>query len=107
VREAKGKYALRAAARGLVPAAVIAQTKHPFAAPSGLSCPGSRLFVEIDEMFRGGGLAALPFFDVPSVLTLWTDLPEMPSSRRFALEPVLLMVFGACVLHRRYMNARS
>ena len=104
VRDRQGKSALRRIGRGVLRDAVVAQTKHPFAAPVDLTTPGSSLAVLVDEMFRGGGLQAVPFFDVPTVLALWTELPDMPASRRFALEPIVLMIFCACVLHQRYIG---
>lgn len=103
VRNRQGKSALRRIARGLVRESVVSQTKHPFAAPANLSTPGSPLAALVDEMFRGGGLQAMPFFDAAAVLALWTDLPDMTPSRRLALEPIVLMIFCACVLHQRYV----
>jgi asparagine synthase (glutamine-hydrolysing) len=104
VSERQGKQALRIAARKILPASVIAQRKHPFAAPLGLSEPGSALFKRVDEVFRSGILDTMPFFDTQAVLTLWTQLPELPVLRRAALEPILLMIFCACVLHQRYIS---
>lgn len=104
VRNRHGKSALRQVAQGLVGDSVLTQTKHPFAAPAHLSCPESRLHARVDETFRDGGLEALPFFDTAAVLALWTELPGMAASRQFAAEPVLLMIFCACVLHQRYVR---
>ena len=103
IQERRGKSVLRQVARGLVSDAVLSQRKHPFAAPSGLSQPGSVLFKQVDEVFRDGTLSAMPFFDAQAVVALWTQLPELPVMRRFALEPALLMIYCSCVLHQRYM----
>ena len=56
VRNRQGKAALRMIGRNVLRDTVVAQTKHPFAAPSTLSTPGSPLADLVDEMFRGGGL---------------------------------------------------
>jgi asparagine synthase (glutamine-hydrolysing) len=107
VRGLRGKHILRESMRGLVPDAVVNQTKHPFAAPAGLSVPGSRLHVRLGDMFASSTLDDLPFLDAASVRRLWATLPELPLGRRLALEPILLMVFCACCLHERYVRAAA
>jgi asparagine synthase (glutamine-hydrolysing) len=104
VSERQGKQALRKAAQRILPESVIAQRKHPFAAPLDLSQPGSALFKKVDEVFRSGILNTMPFFDTQAVLALWTHLSELPALRRAALEPALLMIFCSCVLHQRYIS---
>ena len=100
----QGKQPLRLAARSILPDSVLVQQKHPFAAPSRLSDSSSALFRRVDEVFRGGTLRCMPFFDEQSVLGIWEQLPHLPELRRTSLEPVLLIIFGACVLHRRYVS---
>lgn len=98
----EGKRALRRIARRLVPEAA-GHGKHPFAAPATLSVAGSSLHCLVGDTLHSGILKAVPFFDEAAVLEAWDLLPALPASRRFALEPVLLVVFGVCVLHERYV----
>jgi asparagine synthase (glutamine-hydrolysing) len=101
--ERQGKLALRRVADGVVPDAVRAGGKHPFAAPSRLADARSALHRLVDDMFRGRVLDTMPFFEAPAVRALWRQYSVMPLAQQRTLEPVLLIMFGACVLHERYV----
>jgi asparagine synthase (glutamine-hydrolysing) len=105
IRDQRGKWPLRQVTKGLVPDAVVSQQKHPFAAGSGLTHDASPLRRQFDEMVHGEALKAMPFFDVSAVRACWAQFQQMPAARRAALEAVLLVIFCACVLHRRYVRA--
>jgi asparagine synthase (glutamine-hydrolysing) len=96
------KYVLREAARDVLTETVYRRQKHPFLAPpatSGLSGP---LFERLQDTLRSRALASLPIFDQAAVLSLLDRLRYMDPETRQLIDPVLMLVTSACVLHERF-----
>jgi len=91
------KAVLRLAVGPLLTEALRTRQKHPFLAPPLLttSAAGS-----VREHVSG---ASLPrFFDQRKVSALFDRLPSMTEDERIAVEPALMMLFSASILHTTY-----
>ena len=104
IRGMTEKYVLREAARPVLSATVYARQKHPFLAPPAALTPGERLYELVQETLRGQGLASLPFYDSGKVVALLDCLPALGDAPRTALDPVLMILLGACCLHQGYFE---
>ena len=47
-------------------------------------------------------MQSLPFFDQGKVVSLLDALPAMDDGARTAIDPALMIMLSACVLHERY-----
>ena len=96
------KFALREAVRDRLPEAVYRRRKHPFLAP-----PLS-LFVDeegrslVRDLVAGRAFGTMPFLDRGRVVELLDRLPSLPAAERTALDPVLMMVLTAGLIHERF-----
>jgi asparagine synthetase B (glutamine-hydrolysing) len=59
----------------------------------------------ISDTLRGPILASLPFYDRDKVVALLDRLPTMDDGGRTAVDPALMMMLSACVLHERFTLA--
>ncbi len=89
------KHALRAAAAPLLPAATVAQRKHPFLAPPALGAAGSGLG---DLLMDQLAATRPPFVDRNAVERLLLSAGDLPPAARRAWDPALMMVLSAAVL---------
>jgi asparagine synthase (glutamine-hydrolysing) len=102
IRGATEKYVLREAARPVLTATVYARHKHPFTSPPAALTPNERLHELLQDTLRGPVLASMPFYDQAKVVALLDRLPAMDDGERTALDPALMMLLSACVLHDRF-----
>jgi asparagine synthase (glutamine-hydrolysing) len=47
-------------------------------------------------------MRSLPFFDQRKVVSLLDSLPAMDDAARTAIDPALMVMLSACVLHERF-----
>jgi asparagine synthase (glutamine-hydrolysing) len=110
IRGTVEKYLLREAMRPVVTEAVYRRPKQPFTAPplrglgSGatfdkLSAGAGRL---LRDVVSSQSFAALPFFDRAKVLRLLDAVPNLTPRERVAMDPVLITILSAALLHSRY-----
>jgi asparagine synthase (glutamine-hydrolysing) len=102
IRGTTEKYVLRQAAQSVLTDTVYRRHKHPFTSPPVALNPDERLHGLVQDTLRGSVLAALPFFDQRKVIALLDSLPAMTDGERTAIDPVLMIITSACVLHERF-----
>jgi asparagine synthase (glutamine-hydrolysing) len=56
----------------------------------------------LQDTLRGPILASLPFYDRSKVVALLDRLPAMDAGAITAMDPVLMSLLSACVLHERF-----
>jgi asparagine synthase (glutamine-hydrolysing) len=105
IRGVTEKYVLREATRPVVTSTVYARHKHPFTSPPAALAPDGRLHQLLQDTLRGPVLASLPFYDRTKVVDLLDRLPTMDVAARTAVDPALMMLLSACVLHDRFRLA--
>lgn len=91
----------------MISSAVLTETvynrhKHPFTSPPVALTPNERLHQLLQDTLRGPVLASLPFYDQTRVIALLDRLPEMDEGARTAIDPALMILLSACVLHDRF-----
>ena len=102
IRGMMEKYVLREATRSVLTDTVYRRHKHPFTSPPVALTPDQRLHALVQDMLRGPTMKSLPFFDQRKVVTLLDSLPQMDDAARTAIDPALMVMLSACVLHERY-----
>jgi asparagine synthase (glutamine-hydrolysing) len=102
IRGMTEKYVLREAARPVLTDTVYGRHKHPFTSPPVAHSPEERLYELLQDTLRGPVLASLPFYDQHKVVALLDRLPHLDAAARTAVDPALMMLLSACVLHERY-----
>jgi asparagine synthase (glutamine-hydrolysing) len=102
IRGTTEKYVLREAARPLLTDTVYQRHKHPFTSPPVALSPDERLHELLQDTLRGPVLASLPFYDQRKVVALLDRLPAMDAGARTAVDPALMTLLSACVLHDRF-----
>jgi asparagine synthase (glutamine-hydrolysing) len=102
VRGLTEKFVLREAARDLLTPTVYQRHKHPFTAPPATLNTRDRLHELTQELLRGPALAAVPFFDQPTVVALLDQFPRLDEGTRIALDAAFLMIACTCLLQQRY-----
>jgi len=105
IRGMMEKYVLREATRSVLTDTVYRRHKHPFTSPPVALTPDQRLHALVQDMLRGPTMKSLPFFDQRKVVTLLDSLPQMDDAARTAIDPALMVMLSACVLHERYRLA--
>jgi asparagine synthase (glutamine-hydrolysing) len=96
------KYVLREATRSVLTDTVYRRHKHPFTSPPVALTPDQRLHTLLQDTLRGAVMQSLPFFDQRKVVSLLDALPAMDDGARTAIDPALMIMLSACVLHERY-----
>ena len=76
--------------------------KHPFTSPPVALTPDERLHALLQDTLRGAAMASIPFFDQRKVVALLDSLPAMDDGARTAIDPTLMIMLSACVLHERF-----
>ncbi|WP_395735893.1 asparagine synthase (glutamine-hydrolyzing) [Prosthecobacter sp.] len=94
------KIMLREALRGLVPEAVRLRPKHPFLAPPLSHDPQTRDFVQ--DTLHSTACRNLPLLDHRAVLDWSAHLETLPEPERTRLDPVLMQLLTATLLHQTY-----
>jgi len=64
--------------------------------------PDQRLHALVQDTLRGAAMRSLPFFDQRRVVSLLDSLPAMDDAARIAIDPALMVMLSACVLHERF-----
>jgi asparagine synthase (glutamine-hydrolysing) len=105
IRGTVEKWVLREAARPVLTDTVYRRHKHPFTTPPAARTPNERLHQLVQDTLRGPVLASLPFYDRTKVVRLLDRLPAMDDGERTAVDPALMMLLSACVLHQRFAMA--
>jgi asparagine synthase (glutamine-hydrolysing) len=96
------KYVLREATRPVLTDTVYQRHKHPFTTPPVALAPNERLHALVQDTLRGPILKAIPFYDQTKVVALLDRLPAMDAGAITAMDPVLMNLLSACVLHERF-----
>lgn len=94
------KIMLREALRDLVPEAVRLRPKHPFLAPPLGNDPQVRDFIH--DTLHSTACRDLPLLDHRAVLAWSARLSTLPHSERARLDPVLMQLLTATLLHQTY-----
>jgi asparagine synthase (glutamine-hydrolysing) len=102
IRGITEKWVLREATRSVLTPTVYARHKHPFTSPPVALAPDERLHQLLQDTLRGPVLASLPFYDRTKVVDLLDRLPAMDAAARTAVDPALMVLLSACVLHDRF-----
>jgi asparagine synthase (glutamine-hydrolysing) len=105
IRGTTEKYVLREAVRPLVTEEVYRRHKHPFTSPPVALDPDEPLHALLQDTLRGPALVSLGFYDRGAVIALLDRLPSMDAAARTAVDPALMMLLSACVLHERLQLA--
>jgi asparagine synthase (glutamine-hydrolysing) len=105
IRGMTEKYVLREAARPVLTETVYGRHKHPFTSPPVALTPNERLHELLQDTLRGPVLASLPFYDQRKVTALLDRLPHMDDAARTAIDPALMVLLSACILHDRFKVA--
>jgi len=105
IRGTTEKYVLREAVRPVLTDTVYNRHKHPFTTPPVALTPDERLHELVQDTLRGPVLASLPFYDQTKVVALLDGLPHLDDGERTAIDPALMMLLSACVLHDRFRLA--
>jgi len=94
------KIMLREALHGLVPEAVRLRPKHPFLSPPLDNDPQVRDFIH--DTLHSAACRSLPLLDHRAVIA-WSDrLDTLPAVARARLDPVLMQLLSATLLHQTY-----
>ena len=96
------KYILREAVRPWVTPTVYHRQKHPFLAPPLALSSSGAAHALVQDTLRGGGLAALPFFDRRRVLAWLDSLVQLAPEEQRAADPILMLVLCAVLLQEHY-----
>ncbi len=97
------KYMLREVARPYVPAEIYGRPKHNFTAPHTTLDPKSSMYGLVQDTLRSTTiLSALPFFDQKAVVDLLDRIPTLPYRQRIALDQIVFMLLGVCLLQKAY-----
>jgi asparagine synthase (glutamine-hydrolysing) len=102
IRGITEKWVLREATRSVLTPTVYARHKHPFTSPPVALAPDERLHQLLQDTLRGPVLGSLPFYDRTKVVDLLDRLPAMDAAARTAVDPALMVLLSACVLHDRF-----
>ena len=102
IRGMTEKYVLREATRSVLTDTVYRRHKHPFTSPPVALTPDQRLHALVQDTLRGAAMRSLPFFDQHKVVSLLDSLPAMDDAARTAIDPALMVMLSACVLHERF-----
>ncbi len=96
------KYVLREAARPVLTDTAYRAAKHPFIAPPAVLTTTNRLYELLQDVLRSDVMRSVPFFDVPSVLTLLDAIPTLDPYRRISVDPIVTMMLCICLLQDRF-----
>jgi asparagine synthase (glutamine-hydrolysing) len=96
------KYVLREAVRDVITDTVYRRQKHPFLSPPATLNPKEKLSTMMNDTLRGPVLASIPFFDQKKVITLLDSLHSMDDAAHVAIDPTLMILMSACVLHEGF-----
>jgi asparagine synthase (glutamine-hydrolysing) len=96
------KYVLREAVRDVITDTVYRRQKHPFLSPPATLNPKEKLSIMMNDTLRGSVLASIPFFDQKKVVALLDSLNSMDEVAHVAIDPTLMMLMSACVLHQGF-----
>jgi asparagine synthase (glutamine-hydrolysing) len=96
------KYVLREAVRDVITDTVYRRQKHPFLSPPATLNPKEKLSTMMNDTLRGPVLASIPFFDQKKVITLLDSLHAMDDAAHVAIDPTLMILMSACVLHEGF-----
>jgi asparagine synthase (glutamine-hydrolysing) len=96
------KYVLREAVRDVITDTVYRRQKHPFLSPPATLNPKEKLSTMMNDTLRGPVLASIPFFDQKKVITLLDSLHSMDEAAHVAIDPTLMILMSACVLHEGF-----
>jgi asparagine synthase (glutamine-hydrolysing) len=61
--------------------------------------PAEKLSTMMSDTLRGSVFASIPFFDQKKVIALLDSLSSMDETAHIAIDPTLMMLMSACVLH--------
>src|SRR5262245_42786477 len=101
IRGMTEKYVLREATRSVLTDTVYKRHRHPFTSPPVALAPNERLHGLVQDTLRGAAMKSSPFFDQRKVVALLDSLPAMNDAARTAIDPALMIMLSACVLHDR------
>ncbi|HEY1964833.1 MAG TPA: asparagine synthase (glutamine-hydrolyzing) [Acidobacteriaceae bacterium] len=96
------KYVLREAVRDVITDTVYRRQKHPFLSPPATLNPNAKLSTMMNDVLRGSVLASLPFFDQKKIVDLLDSLHSMDEVAHVAIDPTLMILMSACVLHEGF-----
>jgi asparagine synthase (glutamine-hydrolysing) len=96
------KYVLREAVRDVITDTVYRRQKHPFLSPPATLNPKEKLSTMMNDTLRGPVLASIPFFDQKKVIALLDSLHSMDDAAHVAIDPTLMILMSACVLHEGF-----
>lgn len=105
LKNKREKHALREAVRPYITDTVYSRKKHAFIAPHSTVKNGSGLYEMVQDELRSTSMDAIDIFDRKKTTGLLDKLPDLDDYLRLLMEPVLLMMLSACVLHKKYMTA--
>lgn len=96
------KHLLREAVRPNVTPEVYNGLKQPFLAPPTALKHGDPMHDLLQDILRGNGFAAIPFFDRKQVMDLLDRMPGMDAETRASLDPVLFVMASFAIIGERY-----
>jgi asparagine synthase (glutamine-hydrolysing) len=96
------KYVLREAVRDVITDTVYRRQKHPFLSPPATLNPDAKLSTMMNDMLRGSVFASIPFFDQKKIVSLLDSLHSMDEVAHVAIDPTLMMLMSARVLHEGF-----
>jgi asparagine synthase (glutamine-hydrolysing) len=96
------KYVLRESVRDVITDTVYRRQKHPFLSPPATLNPTEKLSTLVQDTLRGPVMASIPFFDQKKIRCLLDSLPDMDEGARVAIDPTLMTLVSACVLHEGF-----
>jgi asparagine synthase (glutamine-hydrolysing) len=102
IRGMTEKYLLREAARPVLTDTVYRREKHPFLSPPAAFEPEARLGTLLQDTLRGSAFASLACFDQRKVVALLDEMPAMDEGSRTVVDPTLMRLLSAAVLHERF-----
>ncbi|MEH2026208.1 asparagine synthase (glutamine-hydrolyzing) [Nostoc sp.] len=95
------KYVLRQAAQPFITKTVYQRQKHPFLAPPSSFKPDEPLHQLIQDTLRSSDMSGVPFYNQAAIIDLLDQLPKMNASQLTSIEPFLMRVLSACIIHKR------
>lgn len=107
IKGATEKFVLREAVRPHISAEVYRREKHPFMAPPVSLYSNNGLNAFIQDSIRSESFHAVPFFDRKKIIAALDKLPQEDAKSRTAMEPVLMTVLTAHLLHRKFKLAEG
>lgn len=106
IKDGVQKHILRVVARGYLPEDVYAKPKQPFMAPP-LSLIEDRAGWEfINDSFRSRAFADMGVFDPVKAAGLAEEARGMDIERQIAIEPVIMLMLSAYLVHDRFHLTR-